>query len=167
MMKKFKRIAALLLAGLMMLAMFTACSQEEVEQLSLGKRYVQVYIDGINSYHPKDAQLENDKDLEAYCKEALSYLDENGYFNENLEAQLYDKYNIEIIIETPISDDYEVIDGKCKAAPMTEELLAFLKGQYNETGGANKFDEMTRIGAAYREIGGNIYCARAMTNDNL
>lgn len=166
-MKKFKRLAALLLACLMMLAAFTACSSEDVVQLSLGERYVQTYIEGINNYHPKDAQLENDKELESYCKEALSYLDENGYFDENLLDQLYSKYNVEIIIETSFTDDYEVIEGKTKAAPMTEEYLAFLKDMYSKTGGSSAYDLLTRIGAAYREIGENTYCAHAVAIDNL
>lgn len=161
-MKKFKRLAALLLASLMMLALFTACSEEDVVQLSLGERYIQAYVDGINRVRSEGLPtLENDPVLQAYCENALAQIDADGYFDANLTDLSYSKDEIELVIE--IDTDCEAPEGKYKALPLTEEFIAVISLMFGDAGG-NFYvglDEVTALGVCYLEVNGNLYGAVA------
>lgn len=168
MMKKFKRIAALLLAGLMMLAMFTACSEEDVDQLSLGKRYVQAYVEGINRVRSEGLPtLENDSNLQAYCKKALEQIDADGCFDADLTDNSYFRDGIQLVIE--IDSDGEAPEGKYKALALTDKSVAVISAQFGDASGNfyAGWDDVTALGVYYLEVDGALYGAYATSYASL
>ena len=73
-MKKMKRFVAILLAGVLALAMLTACGEEAVP--SLGQRAENLMIDTFNKAY--NTTYQNDADLKNQLNAILDKIDENG-----------------------------------------------------------------------------------------
>ena len=73
-MKKMKRLVAVLLAGILALAMLTACGEEA--QPSLGQRAENLMIESFNKAY--DTTYQNDADLKNKVGAVLNQIDENG-----------------------------------------------------------------------------------------
>ena len=150
-MKMFKRLAAVLLAGAMVLAMFTACGSK-----SLGQQFEDLTMEYFNlSAKAAGAdELENDKDLKNEVYEILGHIDpETGLFAEGYTIP-EDKQE-ENYVKT-----YLVASN---GAPMeiTQKDIEELQSRIKAAQDAAKQDGdavITRkIGVASRVVGGKTY----------
>lgn len=166
-MKNFKRFAALLLAGLMMLAVFTGCSADTVVTNELGEQYVQTYIDGVNLVRSDDLPtLDNDSRATNLCLQVLDLIDEETGLLPKYEAYTYqdlgDGYYA-LTIVTVYCESYD--DTYTKAIAVTPEFLAEYKASFetiaNDPTTVQTYNNYEYIGAAYRVIGNNVYVAFA------
>lgn len=140
-MKKFKKFAALLLAGVLMLTMLTACSSGPK---SLGAQMADVYLEYINKCRsPEKAKLTNDATLQALAKQALDTIDP--------ETDLIDEEALERFEDEKVPKGVLVAiltDTGAKATVVTQENLEETKKMVESVG-----DEMVGYGDVYEAIG--------------
>lgn len=171
-MKMLKKMAALLLAGVMALALLTACGDDSTP--SFGKQVEDATIKTFNVAIGENSALTNDSALRAQAAQLLDNVDADG----KIEAQKSIKlpkdmsYGKEITMVVATKDLNKILSGKVgpndkvDAIKVTAEELAKLQnpqangladviGQYNA--------EIIAVGVATKTINGNTYMAVAMT----
>lgn len=171
-MKMLKKMAALLLAGVMALALLTACGEDSTP--SFGKQVEDATIKTFNAAIGENSALTNDSALRAQAAQLLENVDADG----KIEAQKSIKlpkdmsYGKEITMVVATKDLNKILSGKVgpndkvDAIKVTAEELAKLQnpqangvadviGQYNA--------EIIAVGVATKTINGNTYMAVAMT----
>lgn len=171
-MKMLKKMAALLLAGVMALALFTACGDDSAP--SFGKQVEDATIKALNVAIGENSALTNDSALRAQAAQLLENVDADG----KIEAQKSFKfpkdmsYGKEITMVVATKDLNKILSGnvgpndKVDAIKVTAEELAKLQNpQANGLAGAiDQYNaEITAIGVATKTINGNTYMAVAMT----
>ena len=163
-MKMFKRLAAVLLAGVMVLAMLTACGGSGTS--AIGKELETKYIDSINSARSEEAgKLENDSAMRNKALALLNNIDADG---------LVDADKAQVATSTPSADGKTVVvtmaqiaissqteDGKCIAAEITPEFISQMTGPDSQPDGTWA-DAINKIGIATKEINGKTYAALAI-----
>lgn len=170
-MKMLKKMAALLLAGVMALALLTACGDDSTP--SFGKQVEDATIKTFNVAIGENSALTNDSALRAQAAQLLENVDADG----KIEAQKSIKlpkdmsYGKEITMVVATKDLNKILSGKVgpndkvDAIKVTAEELAKLQnpqangladviGQYNA--------EIIAVGVATKTINGNTYMAVAM-----
>ena len=75
-MKKLKRLAAVLLAGIMALALFTACSDSDPGNPEFDPKVESAYLDALNNTF--GTSFENDADIKTSSKISASSLSESS-----------------------------------------------------------------------------------------
>ena len=170
-MKMFKRFAAALLAGVMVLAMLTACGGGSGSGTStIGEEFENKYIAAINTLRGENAEkLENDTDL---CNKALAQLakiKEDGTIarnDVNTSTVTYDadgKPATVIMISVGTANKGEVVDGVCQAKEITPESLEKdITTDSSDAEVVKAARALKRIGIATRVINGKTYGAVAM-----
>lgn len=171
-MKMLKKMAALLLVGVMALALLTACGEDSTP--SFGKQVEDATIKTFNAAIGENSALTNDSALRAQAAQLLENVDADG----KIEAQKSIKlpkdmsYGKEITMVVATKDLNKILSGKVgpndkvDAIKVTAEELAKLQnpqangvadviGQYNA--------EIIAVGVATKTINGNTYMAVAMT----
>lgn len=173
-MKMLKKMAALLLAGVMALALLTACGDDSAP--SFGKQVEDATIKTFNVAIGENSALTNDSALRAQAAQLLENVDADG----KIEAQKSFKlpkdmgYGKEYTIVVATKDLGKILSGSVQVGPndkvdaikVTAEELAKLQnpqangvadviGQYNA--------EIIAVGVATKTINGNTYMAVAMT----
>lgn len=171
-MKMLKKMAALLLVGVMALALLTACGDDSAP--SFGKQVEDATIKTFNAAIGENSALTNDSALRAQAAQLLENVDADG----KIEAQKSIKlpkdmsYGKEITMVVATKDLNKILSGKVgpndkvDAIKVTAEELAKLQnpqangvadviGQYNA--------EIIAVGVATKTINGNTYMAVAMT----
>lgn len=171
-MKMLKKMAALLLAGVMALALLTACGDDSTP--SFGKQVEDATIKTFNVAIGENSALTNDSALRAQAAQLLENVDADG----KIEAQKSIKlpkdmsYGKEITMVVATKDLNKILSGKVgpndkvDAIKVTAEELSKLQnpqangladviGQYNA--------EIIAVGVATKTINGNTYMAVAMT----
>lgn len=171
-MKMLKKMAALLLVGVMALALLTACGDDSTP--SFGKQVEDATIKTFNVAIGENSALTNDSALRAQAAQLLENVDADG----KIEAQKSIKlpkdmsYGKEITMVVATKDLNKILSGKVgpndkvDAIKVTAEELAKLQnpqangladviGQYNA--------EIIAVGVATKTINGNTYMAVAMT----
>ena len=171
-MKMLKKMAALLLAGVMAMALLTACGEDSAP--SFGKQVEDATIKTFNVAIGENSALTNDSALRAQAAQLLENVDADG----KIEAQKSIKlpkdmsYGKEITMVVATKDLNKILSGKVgpndkvDAIKVTAEELAKLQnpqangladviGQYNA--------EIIAVGVATKTINGNTYMAVAMT----
>lgn len=171
-MKMLKKMAALLLAGVMAMALLTACGDDSTP--SFGKQVEDATIKTFNVAIGENSALTNDSALRAQAAQLLENVDADG----KIEAQKSIKlpkdmsYGKEITMVVATKDLNKILSGKVgpndkvDAIKVTAEELAKLQnpqangladviGQYNA--------EIIAVGVATKTINGNTYMAVAMT----
>lgn len=162
-MKKMKRLVAILLAGILALAMLTACGEEAPQ--SLGQRAEKVLMDSLNKAY--NTSYENDADLKNKVTAVLNKIDENGEIaaTDIPLAYLDGSYNFPGYLEkkgdTYIATYLMVASGsgrKLKALEVTEESLK------NATSGPSTSSgkKPDAIGVASIEKNGKTYIGVAL-----
>ena len=151
-MKMFKRFAAALLAGVMVLAMLTACGGNGGNGPSLGEQLESAMVDQMNSVRSEGCEkLTNDPTLRA---EAMAVLDKVTADGKLKATDITE--NVLVMAEQKPADE----NGYYTLLAMTEEHLASLKQPQNPD---SKFDAVTAFGVATKVINGKTYLAYAMT----
>lgn len=177
-MKKLAKLTSLLLAGIMALALLTACNGTPgaAEAEALGKQYTAQALAILNEYRATQnsdqtpyPQLDNDPELLALAEQRLMLIGQDGkiaagdtwYTNVEGNVILDARVMIEPLGPGEMGDATE----RCPALALTEERLAELNT--TKVFGANlplastKMLKITRVAFAYRVVGGKAYVAMA------
>lgn len=165
-MKKFRRLAALLLAGVLALAVLSGCGgsrfEREMEETVL--KYVNAAI--RDTLGEGAREFKNDPALRQKAYELLGRIDpESGLIDSqkafmSIEERLWDKSTITLI--AVVAEEYNR-PNKRLATEITPDELARIKNEldHNLTGPAAK--NMMAFGVAARTIGGKTYMAIGAT----
>ena len=164
-MKKFRRLAALLLAGVLALAVLSGCGgsrfEREVEETVL--KYANAAI--RDTLGEGAREFKNDPELRQKAYELLGKIDpESGLIDSQEAVMVIEEYlggKSTLTFITVETEGY----GRDKqlATEITPDELARIKNELDDnlTGPAAK--NMTAFGAAARTIGGKTYMAFGMT----
>ena len=152
-MKMFKRFAAALLAGVMVLAMLTACGGNGGGGASLGEQLENAMVDQMNNVRSEGSEkLTNDPTLRAQALAVLNKATADGKLK-----QVDITKNVLVMAEKGGPDE----EGYDTLLAMTEENLANLKKPQQPNA---KYDAITAFGVATRVVNGKTYLAFAMTD---
>lgn len=177
-MKKLAKLTSLLLAGIMALAMLTACNgtPSAAEAEALGKQYTEQALAILNEYRATQnteqtpyPQLDNDPELLALAEQRLMLIGQDGkiaagdtwYTNVEGNVILDARVMIEPLGPGEMGDATE----RCPALALTAQRLAELNT--TKVFGANlplastKMLKITKVAFAYRVVGGKAYVAMA------
>lgn len=177
-MKKLAKLTSLLLAGIMALALLTACNGTPgaAEAEALGKQYTAQALAILNEYRATQnteqtpyPQLDNDPELLALAEQRLMLIGQDGkiaagdtwYTNVEGNVILDARVMIEPLGPGEMGDATE----RCPALALTEQRLAELNT--TKVFGANlplastKMLKITKVAFAYRVVGGKAYVAMA------
>lgn len=177
-MKKLAKLTSLLLAGIMALAMLTACNGTPgaAEAEALGKQYTAQALAILNEYRATQnteqtpyPQLANDPELLALAEQRLMLIGQDGkiagsdtwYTPEEGKEYL----DIRVMIEPLGPGEMGDVTERYPALALTEQRLAEL----NTTKvfceeiplASQKMLKITRVAFAYRVVGGKAYVAMA------
>ena len=151
-MKLFKRFAAALLAGVMALAMLTACGGGGGNGPSLGEQLENAMVDQMNNVRSEGSEkLTNDPTLRA---QALAVLDKATVDGKIKKTDITENVAVMVKEKTPDKDGYYTL------LAMTEENLANLKRPQQPNA---MYDAVTAFGVATKVVNGKTYLAYAMT----
>ena len=166
-MKKFRRLAALLLAGVLALAVLSGCGgsrfEREMEETVL--KYVNAVMRGTQGEGARE--FKNDPELRQKAYEMLGNIDpESGLIDSQkafmiIQERLVDKGTVTFIVVK--TEEYSR-SGKRLATEITQDELARIKPEIDgmlSEGFAAK--NMTAFGVAARTIGGKTYMAIGAT----
>lgn len=177
-MKKLAKLTSLLLAGIMALAMLTACNGTPgtAEAEALGKQYTEQALAILNEYRATQnteqnpyPQLATDPELLALAKQRLMLIGQDGkivgkdtWYTDFVENKTLD---VRVMIEPLGPGEMGDINERCPALALTEQRLAELKTT-KEFGGvwplaSQKTLKITKVAFAYRVVGGKAYVAMA------
>lgn len=172
-MKKFRRLAALLLAGVLALAVLSGCGgsrfEREVEETVL--KYVNAAMHGTQGEGARE--FKNDPELRQKAYELLGKIDpESGLIDSQkafmvIEERLWDKSTITLIAVE--AEEYNR-PNKRLATEITQDELAkieqkidrMLRSNGDDSDGSSA-EDMTAFGVAARTIGGKTYMAIGAT----
>ena len=176
-MKKLAKLTSLLLAGIMVLALLTACNGSGGGNAeALGKQYTEQALAILNEYRATQnteqtpyPQLNNDPDLLALAEQRLMLIGQDGkilgsdtlYIPEEGKEYL----NVWVMIEPFKPGEMGDVTERYPALALTEQRLAELNTT-KEFGGnlplaSQKMLGITRVAFAYRVVGGKAYVAMA------
>ena len=169
-MKMFKRFAAALLAGVMVLAMLTACGGGSGSCTSaVGEEFENKNIEVINALRGENAEkLENDTDLRNRALAQLEKIKDDGTITSkeaNTSIVTYDadgKPATVIMISVGTANKGEVVDGVCQAKEITPESLGEINKDDVTPDALKGMQALKRIGIATKVINGKTYGAVAM-----
>lgn len=178
-MKKLAKLTSLLLAGIMALALLTACNGTPgaAEAEALGKQYTAQALAILNEYRATQnteqtpyPQLDNDPELLALAEQQLKRIGQDGKIA--MGDTWYPKVEGNVILDALVMieplgpGEKGDINERYPALALTEQRLAELKT--TKVFGANwplasqkTLDDITRVAFAYRVVGGKAYVARA------
>ena len=172
-MKKFRRLAALLLAGVLALAVLSGCGgsrfEREMEETVL--KYVNAAMREKQGEGARE--FKNDPELRQKAYELLGKIDpESGLIDSQkvfmvIEERLWDKSTVTLIAVK--TEEYSR-PNKRLATEITPDKLARIKGEIDGMLRSNEDDsdgslaeDMMAFGVAARTIGGKTYMAIGTT----
>ena len=169
-MKMFKRFAAALLAGVMVLAMLTACGGGAGSGAStIGEEFENKYIAAINTLRGEKAEkLENDTDLRNKALAQLAKINQDGTIAptdaSTITGTLSDdkKFVTAVTINVLTDNKGEVVDGVCQAKEITPDSLGEITAEGAGKDVVEAAQAVKRIGIATKVINGKTYAAIAM-----
>lgn len=177
-MKKLAKLTSLLLAGIVALAMLTACNgtPSAAEAEALGKQYTEQALAILNEYRATQnteqtpyPQLDNDPKLLALAEKRLELIGQDGkiagsdtwYTPEEGKEYL----DIRVMIEPLGPGEMGNINERYPALALTEQRLAELNTTKVFCGeiplASQKMLKITKVAFAYRVVGGKAYVAMA------
>lgn len=177
-MKKLAKLTSLLLAGIMALALLTACNGTPgaAEAEALGKQYTEQALAILNEYRATQntvqtpyPQLRNDPELLELAKQRLMLIGQDGKIAGSDTWYTPDEgkeyLDIRVMIEPLGPGEMGNINERYPALALTEQRLAEL----NTTKvfceeiplASQKMLKITRVAFAYRVVGGKAYVAMA------
>ena len=176
-MKKLAKLTSLLLAGIMALALFTACNGSGGGNAeALGKQYTEQALAILNEYRATQnteqtpyPQLDNDPALLALAEQRLMLIGQDGkilgtdtlYIPEEGKEYL----NVWVMIEPLGPGEKGDVTERYPALAVTEKRLAELNTTKVFGGdlplASQKMLKITKVAFAYRVVGGKAYVAMA------
>lgn len=177
-MKKLAKLTSLLLAGIMALAMLTACNgtPSAAEAEALGKQYTEQALAILNEYRATQnteqtpyPQLDNDPELLALAEQRLMLIGQDGKiaagdtWHTKVEGNVI--LDARVMIEPLGPGEMGDVTERCPALALTKQRLAELNTT-KEFGGvlplaSKKMLKSTKVAFAYRVVGGKAYVAMA------
>ena len=177
-MKKLAKLTSLLLAGIMALALLTACNgtPSTAEAEALGKQYTEQALAILNEYRATQnseqtpyPQLDNDPELLALAEQRLMLIGQDGkilgtdtlYIPEEGKEYL----NVWVMIEPLGPGEKGDVTERYPALALTEQRLTELNATKVFGGdlplASQKMLKITKVAFAYRVVGGKAYVAMA------
>ena len=177
-MKKLAKLTSLLLAGIMTLAMLTACggTPGTAEAEALGKQYTAQALAILNEYRTTQnseqtpyPQLDNDPELLALAEQRLMLIGQDGKILGTDTLYIPDEgkeyLNVRVMIEPFKPGEKGDVTERYPALALTEQRLAELKTTKVFGGeiplASTKMLKITKVAFAYRVVGGKAYVAMA------
>ena len=167
-MKMFKRFAAALLAGVMVLAMLTACGGGSGSGTStIGEEFENKYIAAINTLRGENAgNLENDTDLRNEALAQLAKIKEDGTIaapdaNTSIVTPSADGKSVTVVMIS-VGTKGEPDKGVCQAKEITAESLDEITPDSAGSDVVEALRALKKIGIATKVINGKTYAAIAM-----
>ena len=167
-MKMFKRFAAALLAGVMVLAMLTACGGGSGSGTStIGEEFENKYIAAINTLRGENAgNLENDTDLRNKALAQLAKIKEDGTIaatdaNTSIVTPSADGKSVTAVVIS-VGTKGEPDKGVCQAKEITAESLDEITPDSAGADVVEALRALKKIGIATKVINGKTYAAIAM-----
>ncbi len=174
-MKKLAKLTSLLLAGIMALALLTACNgtPSTAEAEALGKQYTEQALAILNEYRATQnseqtpyPQLDNDPELLALAEQRLMLIGQDGKIVGSDTWYIPDEgkeyLNVWVMIEPGEKGD---VTERYPALAVTEQRLAELNTTKVFGGeiplASQKMLKITKVAFAYRVVGGKAYVAMA------
>lgn len=164
-MKKMKRLVAVLLAGVLALAMLTACGGGDSK--SFAQQVEEAYMQSYNASVDENSKLQNDPTLRSRAMAMLDKIDENGMIATK-DAVVF-SYGVEngeqvvtmILAAQPSSQE---TNGKVPAIEVTAADLEKLKNSNNADDSSSSVGEVKAVGIAAKTMSnGKTYVAVGMT----
>ena len=164
-MKKMKRLVAVLLAGVMVLAMLTACGGAGTSEI--GKKFEDEYLKTMNSIRT-EKDLTNNIGMHNKALALLNYIDEDGMIDmdkaeprPNVEVSKDGKTVTVTILRVAV--EKEPVNRKYVAKEITPEVI----GEWNvptnpDPGYIAMMNAVKKIGIATKVINGKTYAANAI-----
>ena len=167
-MKMFKRFAAALLAGVMVLAMLTACGGGSGSGTStIGEEFENKYIAAINTLRGENAgNLENDTDLRNKALAQLAKIKEDGTIaatdaNTSIVTPSADGKSVTVVMIS-VGTKGEPDKGVCQAKEITAESLDEITPDSAGADVVEALRALKKIGIATKVINGKTYAEIAM-----
>lgn len=169
-MKKMKRLIAVLLSGMMVMLMLTACFGGS-GTVSIGKQFEEKYLDLVNSMRTaENGKLTNDSELYNRALRVLDKIDKNGKVSAedamrvSVEASLVGDKVIVTAIGIATEEEFDENNGLTEytAKVLTPESLAKMLQEDCSEENVAMMNTITKIGIASVERGGKTYGAVAM-----
>lgn len=164
-MKKMKRLVAVLLAGIMVLAMLTACGGGLSTPTSDVEKAEALYMDAYNAALKADPAYKNDADLKTLAKNFLEKsLDEDGKLKSGEEMTVTTKDDK---VWTTVTILAQPENKKVPYGITSEELANMLANKDKVIVNVDDTTKKTATGLAVGAVkkGDEIYVAIAMTKD--
>lgn len=180
-MKKLAKLTSLLLAGIMALAMLTACggTPSAAEAEALGKQYTAQALAILNEYRATQnteqtpyPQLDNDPELLALAEQQLLLIGQDGKIAGN--DTWYIKYegnkilDIRVMLEPLGPGEMGDVTERYPALALTKQRLEELNATKVFGGdlplASKKMLKSTKVAFAYRVVGGKAYVAMAFAH---
>ena len=165
-MKMLKKMAALLLAGVMALALLTACGDG-----ASGKSFAQQTEETVFSLYSKAFGIEkNDADMKKLAEKTLGYIDEDGVVTihedmVNSSDPVNGKITITVAMPLPAPNTQVSQNAKTyKAFEITPENLSQIQNAMGSVEMVKNLNGVTinKIGVAAKTINNKTYVAYAM-----
>ena len=165
-MKKMKRLVAILLAGVLALAMLTACGEESGGSKSFAQQVEEAAIRSYNASVSENSQLSNDSALRNRAMAMLNKIDENGMIGSD-DALVFEAAadsgvgTVTVILAGNLGVD--PVDNKIPAIEITAAELEKMNNAKGTETDTNRYGEVKAIGVAAKTINGKTYIAYGMT----
>ena len=180
-MKKLAKLISLLLAGIMALAMLTACNGTPgaAEAEALGKQYTAQALAILNEYRATQnteqtlyPQLDNDPGLLALAEQRLMLIGQDGKIagkdTWDTKGEGKEYLDVRVMIEPLGPGEMGDINERYPALALTEQRLAELNTTKVFGGNlplaSQKMLDITKVAFAYRVVGGKAYVAMAFAH---
>ena len=160
-MKMFKRFVAVLLVGVMALAMLTACGERTSK---IGKEFEDAALAAINTARGEGVEaLKNDETLRDKALGQLRYIKGDGTITEEnagvmtVLAKDETKNTVKLLIISVLTEKDKDKDGMLKAKEINADVLKQVSGGLNNQAAAN----FQKVGIATKVVNGKTYTAAA------
>lgn len=180
-MKKLAKLTSLLLAGIMALALLTACggTPGAAEAEALGKQYTEQALAILNEYRATQnteqtpyPQLDNDPGLLALAEQRLMLIGQDGKIagkdTWDTKGEGKEYLDVRVMIEPLGPGEMGDINERYPALALTEQRLAELNTTKVFGGNlplaSQKMLDITKVAFAYRVVGGKAYVAMAFAH---
>lgn len=172
-MKKFKRLVALVLAGVLALGLLTACGGNTSEFNDKVEKQV---VAAINSYRDENALLTNDSAMKAECAEVLSHINGDGkiplgYARQQKTETTANNTVVLIVIGAETEKSYSFSNINDSNRNMLVDALAITPDNLTKyldsirtsvSKDRDLYNRLDAVGVATRTINGKTYLAMAM-----